>query len=58
MGPKDANGMANSVDPDLGAVWIYNVCQNLPVRKLKIIMVFVERDGSEKMEVLSHLFSF
>ena len=36
MGPKDADGMANSVDPDqtaqaLGA--FYNVCQDLSVRK-------------------------
>ena len=47
MSPKDAEGMANSVDPDqtasLGAVClilVYTVGPDLSVRKLKIIMVF------------------
>ena len=44
MGRKDADGIANSVDPDQTAPrsslsWVYTVCPNLPVRKLRIITV-------------------
>ena len=44
MHPKDAAGIANSVDPDqtapLGAVWSGSaVCSDLSVRKLRIITV-------------------
>ena len=35
--PKDAHGMANSVDPDL--IWICTVCQDQSVRKLRIVTV-------------------
>ena len=37
MRPKDAEEIANSVDPDLGAVC--TVCPGLPVPKLRIITV-------------------
>ena len=43
MCPKDADRMANNVDPDqtvsLGAVWVYIVCPDLSVRKLKNITI-------------------
>ena len=40
MSPKDADGMANSVDPDQSSlIWVYTVCPGLSVRKLSIIMV-------------------
>ena len=43
MGPKDADRMANSVDPDQTAplIWVYTVCPHpdMSVRKLRIIMV-------------------
>ena len=43
MSPKDADGMANSVDPDQTAqeslISVCTVCPDLTVRKLKIIMV-------------------
>ena len=42
-GPKDSDRMANSVDPDQTApsslIWVYTVCPDLSVRKLRIIMV-------------------
>ena len=45
MDPKDADWLANSVDPDqtvpLG-VWVYTGCQGLSVRKHRIIMVHNE----------------
>ena len=45
MGPKDADGIANSVDPDqtapLGAVWSGSTLfAQAYVRKLRIVMVF------------------
>ena len=41
MRPKDAEGIANSVDPDQIAplIWVCTVCPALPVRKLRIITV-------------------
>ena len=44
MLPKDANAIANSVDPDQTAprsslIWVCTVCQGLSVRKLMIITV-------------------
>ena len=40
MHPKDAEGIANSVDPDQTApIWICTVCQDLSVQKLRKIMV-------------------
>ena len=40
MRPKDAEGTANSVDPDQTVpIWICTVCPNLSVRKLRIIRV-------------------
>ena len=42
MCPKDAAGIANSVDPDQTAlVWVGTVCPDLSVRKLRIITVSV-----------------
>ena len=38
MHPKDADGMANSVDPDLSSlIWVYTICPDLPVRKIRNI---------------------
>ena len=40
MHPKDAPGIANSVDHDLGAmIWVCTVCPDLSVRKLWNITV-------------------
>ena len=46
MHPKDAEGIANSVDPDQTApdqtaplIWVCTVCPDLSVRKLRNIMV-------------------
>ena len=45
MSPKDAGGMANSVNLDQTApsslIWVYTVFLDLPVRELKIITVNV-----------------
>ena len=38
MSPKDADRMANSVDPD--QIWVCTVCPCLSVQKLRIIKVF------------------
>ena len=42
MGQKDEDGMANNVDPDQTAplIWVYTICLDLFVRKLRIITVF------------------
>ena len=37
MGPKDTDGMANSVDPYQTAPRVYTVCPDLSDRKLRII---------------------
>ena len=41
MHPKDAEGIANSVDPDQTAplIWVCTVCPGLSVRKLRKITV-------------------
>ena len=43
MSPNDADGTANSVDPDQTArsslIWVCTVCPGIPVRKLMIITV-------------------
>ena len=44
MHPKDAEGIANSVDPDQtaplgGLIWVCTVCPDLSVRKLRNITV-------------------
>ena len=42
MSPKDADGMANSVDPDQtrsSLIWVCTVCPGISVLKLKIITV-------------------
>ena len=44
MSPKDADGIANSVDYDqtapLSLIWIYTVCPDLSVWKLRNITLF------------------
>ena len=43
MHPKDAEGIANSVDPDQtrsSLIWVCTVCPDLSVRKLRKITVF------------------
>ena len=40
MSPKDADGMANSVDSDQtrsSLIWVYTVCPGQSVRQLRII---------------------
>ena len=42
MSPNNADGMANSVDPDQTAqsvIWVCTVCPDLSVRKLRNITV-------------------
>ena len=44
MHPKDAEGIANSVDPDQTAprsslIWVCTICPDLSARKLRIITV-------------------
>ena len=44
MSPNDADGIANSVDPDQTAprsslIWVCTVCPGISVRKLRIITV-------------------
>ena len=44
MRPKGADGMANSVDPDQTApslIWVYTVCPDLSVRKLRNITILM-----------------
>ena len=40
--PKDAEGIANSVDPDQSLIWVCTVCPDLSVRKLRKITVVLE----------------
>ena len=48
MRPKDAEGIANSVDPDQTAlIWVCTVCPGLCVRKLRIITVMTGRPGAQ-----------
>ena len=51
--PKDADSMANSVDPDQSSslIWDYTVCPGLSVRKLRIITLLYQ------FEDLKFLFS-
>ena len=43
MHPKDAAGIANSIDPDQSSlIWVCTVCPDLPVRKLRIITVITK----------------
>ena len=54
MHPKDREGIANSVDPDQSLIWIYTVCQDMSVRKLRIITVpaeiYKQEGGSPKSD--------
>ena len=46
--PNDADGMANSVDPDRSIlIWVCTVCPGISVRKLRIITVI----SFEKLEI-------
>ena len=41
MHPKDAEGIANSIDPDRRSlIWVCTVYQDLSIRKLRIITIF------------------
>ena len=43
MGPKDANEMENSFNPDQTSFWVHIVCQDLTVRNLcKIAAIILE----------------
>ena len=54
MCPKDADRMANSVDPDQQSdlsfrssmIWVYTVCQGLSVQKLRIITVILHSESN------------
>ena len=51
MSPNDADGMANSVDPDQTAplsslIWVCTVCPGLSVQKLRIITVQKRNNGA------------
>ena len=37
--PNDADGMANSVDPDQTLIWVCTICPGLSVQKFRIITV-------------------
>ena len=51
IGPKYVDGIANSVEPDrTSLIWVYTVCPDLSVRKLRNIMVLV-RNPSELFTV-------
>ena len=40
MSPNNADGMANSVDPDQSSlIWVCTICSGLSVQKLRIITV-------------------
>ena len=42
MSPNDADGMANSVDPERSSlIWVCTVCLGISVRKLRIVTVNV-----------------
>ena len=68
MSPNDADGMANSVDPDQTAplIWVCTVCPGISVRKLRKIMVdqhclcesFVEQCGTIQYESLLTMKSY
>ena len=53
MGPKDADGMANSVDPDQTAplFWVYAVSPYLSVQKLRIFTVPYKMDRSDLTKI-------
>ena len=47
MSPNDADGMANSVDPDQTAprsslIWVCTVCPGISVQKLRVLTVISE----------------
>ena len=56
MSPNDADGMANSVDPDQTAplIWVCTVCPGISVRKLRIITVCVMLFEIFQMCMCSH----
>ena len=39
MSPNDADGKANSVDPDQTVIWVCTICPGISIRKLRIITV-------------------
>ena len=58
MHPKDAEGIANSVDPDQTArsslIWVCTVNSDLSVRKFRNIMVYTNQDLYDKSEEFRH----
>ena len=54
MSPNDAEGMANSVDPDQTAplIWVCTVCSDLSVRKLRIITVYTILDCHTRIDCI------
>ena len=60
MRPKNADRMANSVDPDQTVVWVYTVCPNTSVRKLRIIYtvhVYIKDKKLMKNIIFNRIFS-
>ena len=64
MSPNDADGMANSVDPDqtapLGSlIWVCTVCPGISGRKLRIITVVSQatRVTSVSKTLIDHIYS-
>ena len=55
MSPNDADGMANSEDPDQTAprslIWVCTVCPGISVRKLRIITVIRNEIFKERREL-------
>ena len=50
MHPKDADGNVSSVDPDQSLVWIYTVCPDLSVWKLRTVTVILFQVVNEVYE--------
>ena len=61
MSPNDADGVANSVDPDQTApsslIWVCTVCPRISVRKLRIITIteITAGDAINKETRISHV---
>ena len=63
MHPKDAAGIANSVDPDQTAlrsslIWVCTVCPDRYVRKLRIIMVNTALKTANLRLCFSYMFAW
>ena len=65
MNPKDGDGMANSADSDQivpsfrsSLIWVYTVCPNVSVQKLRILMVVVKRNFFKDFSSFSYLWYY